>query len=89
MALFIKLRLKRQCPVKKSTYRAYLLRIWLEEGDPASWRMSLEEVGVAEQRLGFGGLPELSAYLHMLTSESSVQDDEADGFDSNSVNNSQ
>ncbi|GAB4263120.1 MAG: hypothetical protein Kow0080_01130 [Candidatus Promineifilaceae bacterium] len=65
--------------MKKPAYRAYLLRIWQEGKDPTAWRMSLEEVGMQRQLMGFGGLPELVEYLHALTNESITKQDDDPG----------
>ena len=55
-----------------STYRAFILRMWVEEGDlqtPAtvSWRFSLERIGQQDEtppaRRGFASVEELLAYL--------------------------
>jgi hypothetical protein len=53
---------------EQSSYRAYLLRLWLAdlEVTGAGWRASLEDPHTGE-RLGFAGLEQLFAYLLTLT----------------------
>jgi hypothetical protein len=45
-------------------YRAYLLRLWLAEGDDGHriWRAALEEARTGERK-GFAGLESLFAFL--------------------------
>jgi hypothetical protein len=54
-----------------STYRAFILRMWAEEGDltpaAAPWRFSLEMIGQQDEtppeRRGFASVEALLAYL--------------------------
>lgn len=54
-----------------STYRAFILRIWAEEGEltqaASPWRFSLEGIGMQDEtppeRRGFVSAEELLAYL--------------------------
>ncbi len=51
-----------------TAYRAYLLRIWLndQDGQGTRWHASLEEPHTGE-RLGFASLEQLFAYLLTVT----------------------
>jgi hypothetical protein len=58
-----------------TTYRAYLLRLWLtdlEGAGAAGWRASLEDSRTGE-RLGFASLEQLFAFLLMLTEDAAGQ----------------
>jgi hypothetical protein len=47
-------------------YLSYLLRLWRIQGEAAAWRCSLESPHTGE-RLGFGSLDELFAFLREQT----------------------
>jgi hypothetical protein len=47
-------------------YLSYLLRLWRMQGEAAAWRCSVENPHTGE-RLGFGGLDELFAFLREQT----------------------
>ena len=60
-------------------YQAYLLRMWqVMSGGQQVWRASLEDPRTGE-RLGFGSLDDLVAYLRMLTGDGSREPDETKG----------
>jgi hypothetical protein len=59
-------------------YIAYLLRLWQVASDGApAWRASLEDPRTGE-RLGFGSLEQLVAFLHALTGEAGREPDADD-----------
>ena len=47
----------------KTTYRSYLLRLWREDANGASWRAMLENIADPGQRCYFKDLESLAAYL--------------------------
>jgi len=49
-----------------SDHLSYLLRLWRMQGDGAAWRCSVESPHTGE-RLGFGSLDELIAFLREQT----------------------
>ena len=51
---------------RQPDYLAYLLRLWRMEGSAGAWRGSVESPQTGE-RLGFGSLDELFAYLREQT----------------------
>ena len=51
---------------QRPDYLSYLLRLWRMEGDAAAWRGSIESPHTGE-RLGFGSLDELFAFLREQT----------------------
>jgi hypothetical protein len=46
-------------------YHSYMLRLWLEDKQSGTWRMSLENAHTGEQR-GFAGLDALFEFLYQL-----------------------
>jgi hypothetical protein len=53
--------------VPQPDYLSYLLRLWRMQGEAAAWRCSVENPHTGE-RLGFGSLDELFAFLREQTS---------------------
>ena len=60
-------------------YRAYLLRLWQVPGlGPAVWRASLEDPHTGE-RLGFGSLDNLVAFLRAVSGDGRRRPDDTQG----------
>lgn len=49
-------------PAQKSGYQSYLLRLWRENGEDWSWRLSLQDTYTGE-RTGFACLEDLLRFL--------------------------
>jgi hypothetical protein len=49
-------------------YRSYLLRLWLEQSDPPTWRAMLESP-VSGERQSFSSLEKLYLYLEQETQQ--------------------
>ena len=51
---------------KKTDYRSFLLRIWIEQTDGNKWRYSLEDTRTGKRK-GFATLEKLIVYLEEIT----------------------
>jgi hypothetical protein len=49
-------------PTHKPGYQSYLLRLWRENGEDWSWRLSLQDTHTGE-RIGFACLEDLLRFL--------------------------
>lgn len=49
-------------PTQKPGYQSYLLRLWRENGEDWSWRLSLQDTHTGE-RIGFACLEDLLRFL--------------------------
>ena len=58
---------------EQPTYYSYLLRLWQEDEQCLTWRMSLEKVHTGERR-GFASLGDLFDFLQQQTKISSQSD---------------
>jgi len=53
---------------KKTDYRSFLLRIWIEQTNGNKWRFSLEDANTGKRK-GFATLEKLIVYLEEFTNE--------------------
>jgi len=53
---------------KKTDYRSFLLRIWIEQTDGNKWRFSLEDAHTGKRK-GFASINKLKAYLDEITND--------------------
>jgi hypothetical protein len=60
-------------PIKQPLYLAYLLRLWQEDRQGHTWRISLEDAHTGERK-GFATLDDLLSFLDQQTEEFSRND---------------
>lgn len=54
-----------QSKVKREGYQSYMLRLWQVNGDPVTWRASLEDPRTGDNQV-FARIEDLCAYLKSL-----------------------